>query len=332
MINGRNVKKDVSGAANPCRRFFTLEVEARIVAATLHILGMTKMDDPEPTTSACILPTDPTIEDKQIYLNKVSALVVNQFIVDQKRNADVQKAAKRIQRDHQTDVYGRYPCRYRGCSKSFANPGKLRKDHEAKHDPPVVEEPHDVHILKSSSTHEDDDMLCYQRSLLDYGILVLNFFDAISEGDGERVLRCWKFFLMYMKHQGGSSKYALEGLYLMFQVYALLSPQASHRLVWNRFVNNKQGPAGNISLDLQLEFYNKLVKEALKNQGSGTSQKSINRICYSLGFTSSLMKNFDKNMKVYRRAGKHVQISAQKDLEKIVNGLMVHQAFTCTPG
>ena len=176
MINRRNVKKDVSGAVIPCRRLFTLEVEARIVAATLHLLEMTKMNDPEPTISACILPTDPTIEDKEIYLNKVSALVVNQFIVQQKRNADVQKAAKKIQREHQTDVYGRYPCRYRGCSKSFANPGKLKKDHEIKHDPPILEEPHDVHILKLSSTHEDDDMQCYQRSLLDYGILVLNSF------------------------------------------------------------------------------------------------------------------------------------------------------------
>ena len=46
------------------------------------------------------------------------------------------------------------------------------------------------------------------------------------------------------------------------------------------------------------------MKEAMKNQGSGTSQKSINRICYSFGFTSSLIKIFHKNMKGYWRAGK----------------------------
>ena len=32
--------------------------------------------------------------------------------------------------------------------------------------------------------------------------------------------------------------------------------------MWNSFVKNKQGPGGKIPLDLQLEFYNKLVKEA----------------------------------------------------------------------
>ena len=74
------------------------------------------------------------------------------------------------------------------------NPGKLRKDHEEKHKPHVPDESQGANILKSTLSHEDDDMLCYQRSLLDYGMLVLNFLDSISEGDGERVVRCWKFF------------------------------------------------------------------------------------------------------------------------------------------
>ena len=86
-------------------------------------------------------------------------------------------------------------------------------------------------------------MLSYQRSLLDYGLLILNFFDGISEGDGAQVIHCWKFFLMYLKHYGGSSKYSLEALYFMFQIHTLLSPQASHCLVWNRFVK-KQGRTG----------------------------------------------------------------------------------------
>ena len=61
-----------------------------------------------------------------------------------------------------------------------------------------------------------------------------------------------------------SSKYALDALYLMFQIHAVLSPQAAQHLVWNRFVKNKHGMGGNIPLDLQLEFLNKLVKEGIK--------------------------------------------------------------------
>ena len=157
LVNRRNLKKDVTTAANACRRFFILDVEARIVAATLHVLGMKKIDDLEPTTSTCKLSSNATVEDKKIYLNKVSALVVDQFVVDQKKNLDVEKSVKKnldveksvkkMQSDLQTDIYGRYPCRYPGCSKTFANPGKLRKDHEEKHEPPVPDEQHfEIHI------------------------------------------------------------------------------------------------------------------------------------------------------------------------------------------
>ena len=45
---------------------------------------------------------------------------------------------------------------------------------------------------------------------------------------------------------------------------ALLSPQSAHRLMWNRFIKNKQGVGGNIALDLHLECYNKSVKKQLK--------------------------------------------------------------------
>ena len=44
-----------------------------------------------------------------------------------------------------------------------------------------------------------DDVRKYQLALLEYGMLYLNFCDAISEGDGLRILRCWKFVLMFLK-------------------------------------------------------------------------------------------------------------------------------------
>ena len=118
----------------------------------------------------------------------------------------------------------------------------------------------------------------------------------------------------------------------MFQINAILSPRASHRLMWNRFVKNKQGPGGIIPLDLQLEFYNKLVKEAIKKLGPNASKKSLDRICHSLRITSTLMKNFDSDLSVRSRAGKHVKKSAAGDLKKIVNELVLNKAFTHTPG
>ncbi len=187
LVNHRNIKGDVSAAANACRRFFVLEVEARIIAATLHILGMQKIDDEEPTMNMFPSACDTCTDDKKDYLHRISSLVVDKFVVDHKRNTDVEMSVQSIQQDkNQPDVYGQFP----GCSKTFAHCRKLQKDHEAKHNPPVAVTGSNVQILRSASINEDDDMLSYQRSLLEYGLLILNFFDGISEGDGARVIRC----------------------------------------------------------------------------------------------------------------------------------------------
>ena len=45
LINRRNVKGNVSAAANACCRFFQLEIEARVIAAAMKVLGMNSIDD-----------------------------------------------------------------------------------------------------------------------------------------------------------------------------------------------------------------------------------------------------------------------------------------------
>lgn len=119
----------------------------------------------------------------------------------------------------------RFPCRHPGCKKSFKYDGKNRQQHEATHQ--ACNEEGKKKFLETS-----DDMYNYQLALLDYGMVVKNFFEAISEGDGDRVLRNWKFMMLYLKVDGRrSSKYALECMYLLCQAQCLLSEQAAHRLI-----------------------------------------------------------------------------------------------------
>ena len=323
VVNRRNVKADVSSAVNACRRLFKLEVEARVIAAVMHILDLKTLDD-KPCEAS--MPPENT-QQRKTWLNNIATKVVDMFIVDKTRNEAIQKSSETLEQASKVDAFGRYPCRFPGCPKSFAKNGKWRRAHEMKHEPPVI-----IDTSEGCDDGDHDDMLAYQKSLLDYGMLLLNFFDAISESDGDRVVRSWKFFLMYMKHQEGSSKYALEALYVMFQVYGLLSPQESHKFKWNRFIKNKSGLGGHIPLDLQLEFYNRTVKEAIKNLGPNAAVKSINRICHSLHTTTNLMDVFDADYNVFKRSGKHTKKSQDGDLHKIVQQLVTQQAFKFTPG
>ena len=179
-----------------------------------------------------------------------------------------------------------------------------------------------------------DDMRSYQCSLLEYGMLQMNLHDAVSEGDGARVLRCWKYMLPYLRKDGASSrKYALEGLYLLFQFNSLLPQKDAYSLMWNRFHKSKRGHGGNIPLDMALEHFNLLVKTMLRKLGSNvTNKNAIDRMLKALTYNKALLDKFDSFCGVIKRSGKHYQKSSEDDLKKVVAKLIEQNAMEFVPG
>ena len=102
---------------------------------------------------------------------------------------------------------------------------KMERDHKKTHGGFVAEQ----HSKSSANNLQNvakgsDDMFNYQSSFLEVGMLLANFYDAISEGDGQRVVCCWKFILLYLVQDGASSrKYALEAFYMLCQINSTLS-------------------------------------------------------------------------------------------------------------
>ena len=80
--------------------------------------------------------------------------------------------------------------------------------------PPVyVEDPVITSTLPtpSDTDNEDnkkqDDMYQYNICLRRFGLICLEFHDAIKEGDGNRIFTCWKFLLLLFKgDEKGSTK------------------------------------------------------------------------------------------------------------------------------
>ena len=143
LVNRRNVKGDVSSAANACRRFFNMEVEARIIAATMKVLGMSTLDG-QPTTNK-----DTGEKSKRVYLKAIASEVVDTFVTDKERNRYLMESGRKIQQQEELpNAEERFSCRVIGCSKTFACAGKRRKDHEASHNPPFVEDPPYAQVLE----------------------------------------------------------------------------------------------------------------------------------------------------------------------------------------
>lgn len=121
--------------------------------------------------------------------------------------------------------------------------------HELSHDPPptIPDEPVLVNTVPDPTDQNPepkDDVFDYHCGFMNMSLLLRNFMDAIKEGDGERIIRCIKMFLL--------------SLYHLFQLFALLSPREAERMKWNRTVNNHGRPGCNVAMDLALEHDNHL--------------------------------------------------------------------------
>ena len=78
-----------------------------------------------------------------------------------------------------------------------------------------------VDIEYPCASKDDDHVLSYAKEVLSLGLLYKEFVDAIREGDGERIIRCWRYFLPLFKC-ADRKNYSIEAFNLLFEYeYAL---------------------------------------------------------------------------------------------------------------
>ena len=113
----------------------------------------------------------------------------------------------------------------------------------------------------SQGNREGDKIYMYAEQLLTVGSVYVEFCDAIREGDGERVLCCYRYFLP-MFIVSGRKNYALESFNMLAQ-HKLLPPHQSEELIWSRFVNVHGIQGHNIPKDLHMEHLNRVCKDCI---------------------------------------------------------------------
>ena len=278
------------------------------------------------------------ISEKRNCLHELAGKVVDAFVFDQSSSVDAivnsvvtEQEKENLLNQQKLTPDGRFPCRFPGCNSSFKYDGKSRRTHELKHDPPVqleqqpnetafstqVPSTSDIKASDGDSRDGDtsDDMFNYNCALLADCFLFFNFIDAIKEGDGLRLMRQYKYIMLYCKADDPhSTKYSLECLYQFFLVYSLLSPRDSERFIWNRFVNNHGKKGTNTPLDEATEHSNNFIKQSIKNLGPNLSEAAISRICKAESSTSSILENLDECLKRHVKSGKHSDPSTERDL------------------
>ena len=87
------------------------------------------------------------------------------------------------------------------------------------------------------------------------GLLLMEFTDGIREGDGNRNIRCWRYFLPIL--------YSVEAFVLLSQYKFLFTPRMAAQLKWSRTINTHGRIGKNISCDLHMEHSNRDVKTSI---------------------------------------------------------------------
>ena len=166
----------------------------------------------------------------------------------------------------------------------------------------------------------------YSFNLLSIGSFYLEFTDAIREGDGERVLRCWRYLLPIFNNSGRRN-YCLEAFKMLYQYHHLMPPRQAQQLIWSRFVNTHGIRGRNIPLDLHQEHLNRLVKTTIDGLGANKTGAAIVRCGKALGTVSGVLKHIDSSMHVARPSDAHPVSKQVKETAAVVKELLASRVF-----
>ena len=171
-----------------------------------------------------------------------------------------------------------------------------------------------------------DEIFLYAREVLSLCLLWHGYHDAISEGDGDRVLRYWRFLFLVFKN-AGRKNYSLEALNLLVQDQYLLSPREKAQLKWGRFINTQGRQGCNIPCDLHTEHLNRRLKCIMRNMGANVTDKSISVAAKSIGVVNNICKVFENEVDAQSSSDRHPSPSFKRDLDLILAALNEQDVF-----
>ena len=313
LINRRNVVVTPKNDVAACEDFFLTVVEAHIISAAMELFEMAKMDDVPSFThfpEGCSELDD--LHRRSILVAACHALV--EKFVNISYSSDY---ASSDNIDHiSPDDYILDPESPDGIGSRTSSNSIVRDR---------------IGSCPAPESIAIDHINMYASRLLSLGLLLMEFNDGIHEGDGYRIIRCWRYFLPIFKI-GGRTNYSIEAFILLAQHDFLLTERMAAQLKWNRTVNTQGGAGKNISCDLHMEHLNREIKSSIAGQGSNVSDQSFVRAGKCLKKHVAIQQQFDVENRVSSQSGKHSRKSNKKDVDKIVQQLISAEVFKVVEG
>ena len=117
------------------------------------------------------------------------------------------------------------------------------------------------HLLLPASARVEDSVTSYARELLTLGLIWMQFYDAVNEGDSDRILLTWKIMIPEFKATNHKN-YLKEAANLVLQAKTF-SERKVGQLLWSRCINTQGQIGHNLPCDLHQEYLNRHLKGTL---------------------------------------------------------------------
>jgi L1 cell adhesion molecule like protein len=176
-----------------------------------------------------------------------------------------------------------------------------------------------------------DGIEVYPKDVLSTGLFYWEYSDSIREGDGDRLLRCWRYMLPIFMNTGRKN-YSIEAFHLLYQHDYLLPPRQAAQLLYTRFVNVHGLPGRNIAADLHMQHLNYIGKGCIKSLGANKTEAAIQRSAKALGTIVPVLENFDEQNNMPDISGAQKRASTEKDQMIITQELLKTEVYKTIPG
>ncbi|XP_070546984.1 uncharacterized protein [Ptychodera flava] len=299
LYAARNALKAHNVSSTPSKDFYASAellnkfTDAYLVSGALHHFGLKDVNS-SPTRNKFEDNPDSKSDVKQYILSEARTFVDNYVMTKVPELTQEQQSLK---------------CKY--CEQEFVQPVSL-KQHEQFH----IQFAEDIQPYSTSTgtVHfTQDKVFNYTHTTLMLCLLRRNHDNAIHMGDGARIVRLYKYFLLFYK-VSGCPKYAYATLELLCQTMCLLSERKAYQLTWNRSVNYQGQIDTNHPMDLDIEHDNKSFKNDVTSHRGVITQRIIDRVSRSLDTTDRIVRNYNAISKVHHPSGKHTSKNTEGDV------------------
>ena len=185
--------------------------------------------------------------------------------------------------------------------------------------------------LDSNEDEDRDGVNNYSLNLLRSYMILLDYKDAVSSGNGEHLALIHKQMIPYF-FSVSYNAYAIEMLVCTMQNEVTLSSAEAHHCKLAALANWKGGKNKNIEIDLLQENRNRDLKGLIKSMGANKTEKAINGASKAAGGVRKIVDTFEQEVSIRRKSSSHSHKSSIEDEKMMSRELSTLKAFTMISG